>query len=75
MDSQVSVSPTLLRILRSTVLEMERTLELPANDTCLRDLKQAVVLALGELERKRAASRMKILWIEPDLACKGRMEE
>jgi hypothetical protein len=63
MSSQFS--PTLLRILRSTVVEVERALRLSKGDPGLRDLKQAIVLALGELELKRAQPRMRILWIRP----------
>lgn len=62
------LSPTLLKILSSTVLEVERALELPKGDPALRELKQAVLLALGELETKRAAvSTMRILLIKSDL--------
>lgn len=62
------LSPTLLKILSSTVLEVERALKLPKSDPCLRDLKHTVLLALGELELKHAGmSRTKILWIKPGL--------
>ena len=62
------LSPTLLKILSSTVLEVERALKLPKSDPCLRDLKHTVLLALGELELKHAGtSRRKILWIKPGL--------
>lgn len=74
MASQLS--PTLVRILCSTVLEVERALKLPEGDRSLRDLKQAILLALGELELKRATvSRMKILWITPLLTWRGDSEE
>jgi hypothetical protein len=66
------LSPTLLKILSSTVLEVERALKLPKSDPCLRDLKHTVLLALGELELKHAGtSRTKILWIKPDFAGRG----
>lgn len=66
------LSPTLLRILSSTVLEIERSLILPDGDPGLRELKQSILLALSELEWKRAAgSRMRILWIRPESARRG----
>jgi hypothetical protein len=66
------LSPSLLKILSSTVLEVERSLRLPHSDPGLRDLKQMILLALGELECKRAAgSRMRILWIRPESAGRG----
>jgi hypothetical protein len=66
------LSPTLLRVLSSTVLEVERSLRLSPGDKGLRDLKQTILLALGELEWKRTAgSRMRILWIRPESAGRG----
>jgi hypothetical protein len=66
------LSPTLLKILSSTVLEVERSLRLPQGDPSLRDLKQTILLALGELEWKRTAgSRIRILWIRPESAGVG----
>jgi hypothetical protein len=61
-------SPTLLRILRTTLLEVERALELSQCDPGLRNLKHSILLAIGELEMLRAASRVRILWIRPSSA-------
>ena len=47
------LSPKLLRILHSTLLEVERELEGPERDVVLRDLKQSIVRAISQLELER----------------------
>lgn len=52
------LSPKLLRILHSTLREVERQLEGPERDVVLRDLKQSIVRAISQLELERdGASR------------------
>lgn len=76
------VSPKLLEILRATLREVERTLDLPPDDRSLRELKQGILLGIGELEMRRTGggSRVRILWINPAImssrsAAAARMSE
>ena len=57
------LSPKLLRILHSTLREVERELEAPERDVVLRDLKQSIVRAISqlELERDGVSPRMDLL--------------
>ena len=47
------VSPTLLAILRLTLSGVERSFKSPQDQPAIRELKTALMLALGELEIAR----------------------
>ncbi len=47
------LSPKLLEILKTTLDEVERSFHSPNDEAAVRELKQSVTIAVGELERQR----------------------
>ncbi len=47
------LSPKLLEILKTTLDEVERSFHSPKDEAAVRELKQSVTIAVGELERQR----------------------